>query len=117
MGLVCRRRATQHRRCRACHPAVPQTLDMVVEYPALSPWGPIALVLWLLISRYQRRVRFLQQSGISGRATVRSITATGSSLNGCPVLRLSLSVQIPDRPAYETSVRTAPPYHLAGMLR
>jgi hypothetical protein len=84
---------------------------------AITPWGPIALVAWWLITRYRRRVRYMRESGVAGRATVRSIHSTGSVVNGRPVLRLDVSVQVPGRPVYETSVRNAPPIYMAGILR
>jgi len=84
---------------------------------ALSPWGPIALVAWALIARYQRRVRRLRQVGLPARATVVSIHTTGSVINGRPVLRLELSVTVEGKPAYAAKARTAPPSHLVGMLR
>ena len=82
-----------------------------------SPWGPIALVAWWLIRRHRRRVRFMQDNGIPARATITAIRATGSSINSRPVLLLDVSVAVPARPAYQATVRTAPPIHLVGMLR
>jgi hypothetical protein len=82
-----------------------------------SPWGPIALVAWWFIRRHRRRVRFMQDNGIPARATITAIRATGSSINSRPVLLLDMSVAVPGRPAYQATVRTAPPIHLVGMLR
>ena len=84
---------------------------------AISPWGPIALGFGFFIGRYRRKVRLFRDAGLAGRATVESIRSTGSVINGRAVLRLELSVALADRPPYPASVRTAPPYHLAGMLR
>ena len=82
-----------------------------------SPWGPIALVAWWFIRRHRRRVRFMQDNGIPARATITAIRATGSSINSRPVLLLDVSVAMPGRPAYQATVRNAPPIHLVGMLR
>jgi hypothetical protein len=82
-----------------------------------SPWGPIALVAWWFIWRHRRNVRFMQDNGIPARATITAIRTTGSSINSRPVLLLDVSVAVPSRPAYQTTVRTAPPIHLVGMLR
>jgi hypothetical protein len=84
---------------------------------AVSPWGPIALVAWWFIRRHRRRVRFMQDNGIPARATITTIRATGSSINSRPVLLVDVSVAVPGRPAYQATVRTAPPIHLVGMLR
>jgi hypothetical protein len=81
------------------------------------PWGPIALVAWWLIWRHRRRVRFMEDYGIPARATIAAIRATGSTINGRPVLLLDVSVAVPGRPAYQATVRNAPPIHLVGMLR
>ena len=84
---------------------------------AVSPWGPIALVAWWFIRRHRRRIRFMQDNGIPARATITVIHTTGSSINSRPVLLLDVSVAVPARPAYEATVRTAPPIHLVGILR
>ena len=82
-----------------------------------SPWGPIALVAWWFIRRHRRRARFMQDYGIPARATISAIRTPGSSINSRPVLLLDVSVAVPARPAYQATVRTAPPIHLVGMLR
>ena len=82
-----------------------------------SPWGPIALVAWWVIRRRRRRLRFMQVNGIPARATISAIRATGASINSRPVLLLDVTVAAPGRPAYQTTVRNAPPIHLVGMLR
>jgi hypothetical protein len=84
---------------------------------AVSPWGPIALLAWWFIRRHRRRVRFMQDNGIPARATITAIRTTGSSINSRPVLLLDVLVAVPARPVYQATVRTAPPIHLAGMLR
>jgi hypothetical protein len=81
------------------------------------PLGPIALVAWWLIRRHRRWVRFMEDNGIPARATITAIRATGSSVNARPVLLLDVSVAVPGRLAYQTTVRNAPPIHLVGMLR
>ena len=82
-----------------------------------SPWGPIALVAWWFVRRHRRRERFMQDNGIPARATITAIRATGASINARPVLHLDVSVAVLGRPAYQATVRTAPPIHLVGMLR
>jgi len=84
---------------------------------SLAPWGPIALVVWVLVDRHRRRVHRIRRTGVAGRATVRSIGGTSSVINGRPVLRLAVSVGVADRPTYQATVRNAPPSHLVGMLR
>jgi hypothetical protein len=76
-----------------------------------SPWGPIALVAWWFIRQHRRRVQFRQDNGIPARATITAIRTTGSSINSRPVLLLDVSVAVLGRPAYQTTVRTAPPIH------
>jgi hypothetical protein len=82
-----------------------------------SPWGPIALVAWWFIRRHRRRRRFMEDNGIPARATITAIRTTGASINSRPVLLLDVSVAVPARPVYQTTVRNAPPIHLVGMLR
>jgi hypothetical protein len=84
---------------------------------ALSPWGPICLVVAALLARHVRKVNRLVDSGIAGRGTVQTIDATNSSVNGRSVLRIGLAVSVDGRAVYPATVRNAPPYHLAGMLR
>jgi hypothetical protein len=79
--------------------------------------GPIALIAWVLVAGYQRRVRRLHQVGRAARAKVVAIHTTSSVINGRPVLRLDLSVTVDDKPGYAATVRTAPPSHLVSMLR
>ncbi len=80
---------------------------------SLSPWGPIALVLWALLTRRDRLARRLAETGIRTHATITAIGQTASRIGGRPVLRLHLTVP-PNRPA---AIRTAPPAHLLGALR
>lgn len=84
---------------------------------ALSPWGPICLIVGFLMARHASKVNRLVRSGITARATVTSIDSTGSVINGRPVLRLGISVNVDDMPAFPAKVRNAPPSHLVGMLR
>jgi hypothetical protein len=84
---------------------------------SLSPWGPICLIVALLMARHVRKVNRLVDHGISARATVRSIDSTSSNINGRQVLRISMSVTVDELPQYEVTVRNAPPYHLVSMLR
>jgi len=84
---------------------------------SLSPWGPIALVTWALVARFRSRVRYLEENGVATRAAITSIGSTASQVGGRPVLKLNLSIQPATGAAYDAMVRTAPPYHLAGLLR
>jgi hypothetical protein len=84
---------------------------------SLSPWGPIAIVTSVLVQRYRTRSHHLRTQGISARAVVESIGSTSSQYGGRPVLKLTLSVHRDAGPIYQAMVRTAPPYHLAGVLR
>ena len=59
----------------------------------------------------------MEDNGIPARATITAIRTPGSSINSRPVLLLDVSVAVPARPAYQATVRTAPPIHLVGMLR
>jgi hypothetical protein len=83
----------------------------------VSPWGPIAIVTYVLVQRYRKRSQYLRAQGIPARAVIGSIGSTASSYGGRPVLKLTVSVHRDAGPSYPAMVRTAPPYHLAGLLR
>jgi hypothetical protein len=84
---------------------------------SLSPWGPIALVAWVVVARYQRMAHRLRTVGVPARGDVLSIGSTSSQIGGRPVIRLELTIQPPDGIPYPTTVRNAPPAHLIGLLR
>jgi hypothetical protein len=84
---------------------------------ALSPWGPICLIVGALLARHVRKVNRLADSGVAAKGVVQSIDSTNSSVNGRSVLRIGLAVSIDGQAPYPVSVRNAPPYHLVGMLR
>jgi hypothetical protein len=84
---------------------------------ALSPWGPICLIIGALIARHAAKVNRLVRTGIPAEATVTSIDSTGSVVNGRPVLRIGMSVPVPGQQPHIGSIRNAPPYHLVSMLR
>jgi hypothetical protein len=84
---------------------------------ALSPWGPICLIVAFLVARHVRKVNRLVDHGIAARATVESIDSTSSNINGRQVLRIGMLVTVDELPRYPVTIRNAPPYHLVGMLR
>jgi hypothetical protein len=84
---------------------------------SVGVWGPITLIVSLVLSRYVTRVKRLKSIGIPVRATVVAINQTASRIGGRPVLRITLSIDVPGRPATVVSIRDAAPYHLVGMLR
>jgi hypothetical protein len=84
---------------------------------ALSPWGPICLIVGFLMARHVRKVNRLVDHGISARATLESIGGAVANINGRPMLRLAVSVNVDDMPPYPATVYNVPPYHLTNMLR
>jgi hypothetical protein len=84
---------------------------------AVSPWGPIVLVVWVLLHRRDRLARRLAEVGIHATAAITAIGQTASAVGGRPVVVLDLTVEAEGRPGWEVSLRTAPPAHLIGALR
>jgi hypothetical protein len=84
---------------------------------ALSPWGPICLIVSALLARHVRKVNRLADHGVAARGMVKSIDGTSSSVNGWAVLRIGLTVTVSGQAGYPVTVRNAPPYHLVSMLR
>jgi hypothetical protein len=82
-----------------------------------SPWGPFCLVAWVILTRRDRFARRLAEVGIHATAAITAIGQTASAIGGRAVLRLELTVEAPDRPGWQVSLRTAPPAHLVGALR
>lgn len=84
---------------------------------ALSPWGPICMIVGGLIAGHVSKVNRLARSGIPVQATVTSIDSTNSSMNGRPVLRIGMTVSVPGKQPHTGSIRNTPPYHLVSLLR
>jgi len=86
-----------------------------LAFVSIGIWGPICVGGWVVLHRIARRTQRLRSAGIEAYATVTAVRNTASSVGRRPVLRIGLA--LPGGGSQPVSIRSAPPYHLAGLLR
>lgn len=68
--------------------------------------GGIFLAIGMAFKKASQKAAHLRINGLPGRGTIQSIQTTGTKINGVPMMRLLLQVQLQDgRPPYQAQVK------------